>query len=278
MLWGPFHANTCGMRYKLGISTCPNDTFMFHGLLTGRVACEGFELDIELLDVQQLNEGLERGTFHFSKASCFAASLLKDRFEVCPSGAALGYGVGPLVLSRPGAPVPMPQARVLTPGGMTTAYLLFQHFFPAPRSIRHVVFSEIMPALERGDADVGVVIHEGRFTYRESGLGFIADLGQEWEREFSLPLPLGCIVADRSVPAEHRAAFAQGVKRSIEYAYAHRDETLPTMRRYAQELADSVIWQHVDLYVNEWSLELGEIGTKAFLQFEKLVEERARSR
>jgi 1,4-dihydroxy-6-naphthoate synthase len=262
------------MRYKLGISTCPNDTFMFHALLTGQIACEGFDLDIELLDVQQLNEGLTQGAFHFSKASCFAASLRKDRFEVCSSGAALGYGVGPLVLARADASVAMSDARVLTPGNMTTAYLLFQRFFPEPRSLTHVVFSEIMPALVQGEADVGVVIHEGRFTYHESGLRLIADLGALWENEYSLPLPLGCIVADRRIPEEHRVAFARGVKRSIEYAYAHKDETLPTMRQHAQELADDVIWRHVDLYVNEWSLELGDVGTKAFHHFERLVAER----
>jgi 1,4-dihydroxy-6-naphthoate synthase len=259
------------MRYKLGISTCPNDTFMFHALLEKRVACDGFDLDIELMDVQQLNEGLARGAFHFSKASCFAATLLKERFEICPSGAALGYGVGPLVLAGKDAPSDMSTARVLTPGDKTTAFLLFQHFFPNASDVGHVVFSDIMPALEKGEADYGVVIHEGRFTYQQSGLSLVADLGELWEREFSLPLPLGCIVTDRSVPREHRAAFGEAVKRSIEYGYAHRAETLSTMRGYAQELADDVIWKHVELYVNQWSIDLGEEGTKAFRQFEELV-------
>ena len=259
------------MRYKFGISTCPNDTFMFHAFLEKRVVCDGFDLDIELMDVQQLNEGLQHGAFHFSKASCFAATLLKDRFEICPSGAALGYGVGPLVLARQDAPTEIATARVLTPGDKTTAFLLFQYFFPTARLVDHVIFSDIMPALEQGEADYGVVIHEGRFTYQESGLSLIADLGALWEREFSLPLPLGCIVADRSVPSEHRAAFGAAVRRSIEYAYAHKDETLSTMQRYAQELEDDVIWKHVDLYVNQWSLDLGEEGARAFRRFEDVV-------
>jgi 1,4-dihydroxy-6-naphthoate synthase len=261
------------MRYKLGISTCPNDTFMFHALLEKRVACDGFELDIELMDVQQLNEGLDRGDVHFSKASCFAAASLKDRYELCRSGAALGYGVGPLVLARQGMSHEIIDGRVLAPGNMTTAYLLFQHFFPNATSINHVVFSEIMPALERGEADYGVVIHEGRFTYQQTGLSRVADLGALWEQEFSLPLPLGCIVADRSLPHEHRAEFSRAVRESVEYGYAHKEEALHTMRRYAQELEDSVIWKHVDLYVNQWSLDLGVEGARAFECFERLVDD-----
>jgi 1,4-dihydroxy-6-naphthoate synthase len=154
---------------------------------------------------------------------------------------------------------------------MTTAYLLFQRFFPRATSVRHVVFSEIMPALERGDADYGVVIHEGRFTYAQSGLSLTADLGALWEKEFSLPLPLGCIVADRALPKDHRVAFSRAVRESIEYGYAHKEETFATMRRFAQELADPVIWQHVELYVNEWSIELGDDGGRAFECFDRLV-------
>ena len=259
------------MRYKLGISTCPNDTFMFHAILSGHVKPVGFDLDIELMDVQQLNEGLSRGAFHFAKASCFAAAIMRDRYERATSGAALGYGVGPLVLARKGAPPLDENARVLTPGGMTTAYLLLQRFFPRASSVRHVVFSEIMPALERGEADYGVVIHEGRFTYAQSGLSLTADLGALWEKEFSLPLPLGCIVADRALPQEQRLAFSRAVRESIEYGYAHKDETFSTMHRYAQELAEPVIWQHVELYVNEWSVELGDVGVKAFECFDRLV-------
>ena len=259
------------MRYRLGISTCPNDTFMFHALLTGRVHCEGFDLDIELLDVQQLNEGLARGDYAFSKASCFGAMLLRERYELCGAGAALGYGVGPLVLARKGAPPLSAEAKVLAPGSMTTAWMLFRHFFPQATSISHVVFSEIMPALERGEADYGIVIHEGRFTYQESGLSLVADLGALWEEKYNVPLPLGCIVADRTLPMEHRKAVTSAIRRSIEYAYAHREETLPTMRRYAQELGDEVIWKHVELYVNEWSLDLGSKGGEAFAIFERVA-------
>lgn len=236
--------------------------------------CDGFDLDIELMDVQQLNEGLAKGVFHLSKASAYAAVRLADRFEICPSGAALGYGVGPLVLARPDAPEDISQARILTPGNMTTANLLFTRYFPSARNVSHVVFSEIMTALVQGTADYGIVIHEGRFTYQESGLTLVADLGALWEKEFSLPLPLGCIVADRSLPQAHREAFSVAMRKSIEYGYAHRDEALTSMRRYAQELSDDVIWRHVDLYVNPWSLELGEEGRRAFDKFEEICASR----
>jgi 1,4-dihydroxy-6-naphthoate synthase len=149
--------------------------------------------------------------------------------------------------------------------------MLFRYFFPEASSVSHVVFSDIMPSLERGEADYGVVIHEGRFTYKERGLACVADLGALWEERFSAPLPLGCIVADKSLPVEHRKAFDAAVRQSIEYAYANRSETLPTMKRYAQELSDEVVWKHVELYVNQWSLDLGEEGRRAFDTFTRVA-------
>jgi len=262
------------MKYKLGISTCPNDTFMFHGVLSGNVVCRGFDLEINLLDIQRLNDGVAQNKFHFSKVSCFAAALLQDGYERCDSGAALGYGVGPLLLARKGAPSSVSEGRVLTPGDTTTASLLFNHFFPGASRVDHVTFSEIMPALQQGEADFGVVIHEGRFTYEESGLQCVADLGVLWERETGLPLPLGCLVMARSVSDQHRAEFARAVRASIEYGYAHRDEAFVTMKRYAQELSESVIWRHVELYVNDWSLNLGELGHQALSRFDELVRAR----
>ena len=252
------------MRYRLGISTCPNDTFMFHGLMTGRVDTRGLEFDVTLCDIQELNHGMEQERFDLCKASAFAALQGAERRSVCDSGAALGYGVGPLLLRRPGAPALGEGARVLCPGESTTAAALFRHFFPECREIRHVVFSEIMPALIATRADYGVVIHEGRFTYQGCGLGCVADLGSLWEQKYSLPLPLGCIVARKDLPEEVRPIFERVVRDSIEYGYQHCEETLITMRQYAQELSDEALWAHVDLYVNQWSLALGEEGRSAF--------------
>jgi 1,4-dihydroxy-6-naphthoate synthase len=257
------------MNYTLGISTCPNDTFMFHALLERKLDTAGLDLSIELYDIQELNERLQRGALHFSKASAAAVVASSDRFEVCSAGAALGFGVGPLLLASPHSKPLSADATVLCPGAMTTAYLLMRKLFPHVNRIEHRVFSEIMPALERGAADYGVVIHEGRFTYRDHGLTLLADLGELWERAEELPLPLGVIAADRTLPEEVRAHFDLLVRRSVAYAFEHRHECLPTMKAHAQELDDQVIWAHVDLYVNQWSLALGDDGERALRAMER---------
>lgn len=255
------------MSYKLGISTCPNDTFMFHAILERRIDMRGLELEVSLCDVQELNELAAAGALDFAKVSCFAAARLHATHEVCSSGAAIGFGVGPLLLRRPGAPELGLRARVLCPGALTTAGLLYRRFFPnAPRA-HNVVFSEVMPALKSGNADYGVVIHEGRFTFREEGLELEADLGALWERAEHAPLPLGCIVVAKRLQQELREIFGDCLRRSVQYAFAHREETLATMRRHAQELQDDVIWAHVELYVNQWSIDLGEEGRRALRAF-----------
>lgn len=256
------------MTYTLGISTCPNDIFMFHALLERKLDTGGLDLAIDLYDIQELNDRLRRGAHHFSKASAAAAVVMSSRFEVCSAGAALGFGVGPLLISGPNAKPLSAESVVLCPGLTTTAHLLLRKFFPQASQIEHRVFSEIMPALERGEADYGVVIHEGRFTYRDRGLTLVADLGELWERSERLPLPLGIILADRSLPEEVRAHFDGLVRRSVAHALAHRQETLPAMKAHAQELDDRVIWAHVDLYVNQWSLALGEDGERALRALE----------
>ena len=254
---------------KLGISTCPNDTFLFHGLLTGEVEVEGHDLQIELLDVQELNERLLAGDsaegFDVAKASYHLALRLADELLALPTGSALGFGNGPLLLARAGlAPAaPAPSSRVLCPGEHTTAALLYRLFHPKGAPPEQVVFSEVMPALERGDADYGVCIHEGRFTFAESGLGFVEDLGATWEAATGAPLPLGGIFARRTLPEETIEAVQGALRRSLAVARADPSATLASMRPHAQELSDDVLWSHVDLYVNEWTRELGETGRGA---------------
>lgn len=259
------------MKYTLAISTCPNDTFMFHALLERKLDTHGLHLSIELYDIQQLNDGLLRRAFHFAKASAAAAVALGEHYEVCSAGAALGFGVGPLLLSAPKVGPLSQDSVVLCPGMTTTAQLLVRQFFPQVTRLEYRVFSEIMPALERGEADYGVVIHEGRFTYREHGLTLVADLGELWERSQHLPLPLGVIVAGRALPEEVKEYFDGLVRRSVEYALAHREETLSTMQAHAQELDERVIWAHVDLYVNPWSLALGDDGERALRVLQRVA-------
>ena len=249
---------------RLGISTCPNDTFAFHGLLTRSVDWQGLQFEVELLDIEQLNERLLGDGFDVGKTSFHAALHLADDLVVLPSGSALGFGVGPLLLSAaPGTRPESVDQLTLCPGRHTTAALLFALFHPNTTRVEHAVFSEIMPRLEARTADFGVCIHEGRFTWQQHGLGLVEDLGARWEQATGCPLPLGGIVASSRLPEETIATLQQVIKDSLRFALADRQAALPTMRKYAQEFDDHVLMQHVDLYVNEWTLDLGVEGARA---------------
>jgi len=249
---------------RLGISTCPNDTFAFHGLLTRTVDWRGLEFDVELLDIEQLNARMLRGDFDICKMSFAAAVALAPEIVVLPSGSALGFGVGPLLLAAaPGTRPTVASQLTLCPGRHTTAALLFTLFHAGTSRVEHEVFSAIMPRLAAGTADFGVCIHEGRFTWQAHGLHLVEDLGARWEAETSCPLPLGGITASRRLPADVLTTVQAVIHDSLSYALAHRDATLPTMRAHAQEFADDVLMQHVDLYVNGWTLDLGPTGRRA---------------
>ena len=261
-------------KIHLGISTCPNDTFAFHGLMTRSVDWRGLDFEVELIDIQQLNDRLFVGDFDAAKTSFHAALLLAAETVVLPSGSALGFGVGPLLLSAEPGTTPTDGSQVtLCPGQHTTASLLNSLFYPATSRVEHVVFSEIMPKLQRREADFGVCIHEGRFTWEQQGLGLVEDLGTRWETATGCPLPLGGIVARRRLTSEVIANVQRVIRDSLEFALADRDAALPTMRKYAQEFDDDVLMQHVDLYVNDWTIDLGSVGKNALQQ----LSERAQS-
>lgn len=249
---------------RLGISTCPNDTFAFHGLLTRAVDWRGLEFQVELLDVETLNERLLGGDFDVCKASFHAALLAADDVVVLPSGSALGFGVGPLLLAAEQGTRPTDAGQLtLCPGRHTTAALLFSLFHPHSSRVEHVVFSEIMPRLEAGTAGFGVCIHEGRFTWQAHGLALVEDLGTRWEAETRSPLPLGGIVARRRLPIDTIATVQRVIHDSLLLALGDRDAALPTMREHAQEFDDRVLMQHADLYVNDWTVDLGPTGKRA---------------
>lgn len=257
-------------KIHLGISTCPNDTFTFHGLMSHAVDWRGLQFEVELIDIQQLNDRLFAGDFDVAKTSFHAALLLAKDTVVLPSGSALGFGVGPLLLAaRPGdQPTSLGQV-TLSPGRDTTAALLFQLFYPDSTQIHHVVFSDIMPMLREHRADFGVCIHEGRFTWQDEGLGFVEDLGTRWEKETSCPLPLGGIVARRRLPPDILANVQAVIYDSLQLALQNQNLALPTMRQYAQEFNDDVLMQHVDLYVNDWTVDLGRVGKDALRQLSR---------
>lgn len=249
---------------KLGISTCPNDTFAFHALMERLVDWRGLQFQVELLDIQQLNQAVGKGELDVAKVSFFAALSWADRMVVLPSGSALGFGVGPLLLAARSGSIPADSSQLtLCPGQDTTASLLFQLFYPGTTRIQQALFSDIMPQLERGQADFGVCIHEGRFTWQVSGLSLVEDLGQRWEVETKCPLPLGGIVAERDLGAEVLDRIQGVIRDSLTLSLAQPELALPTMRKYAQEFDDRVLQQHVELYVNPWTLDLGETGRHA---------------
>lgn len=232
-----------------------------------QIDCEDFDFQFELLDVQELNSAMSAGQFDVCKVSFYAALSHLDKISIFDSGAALGFGVGPLLLSAIPATSPdnwqgEGEPLVLTPGQHTTAAMLYRAFYGCG-DVKHVVFSEIMPALQNGTADFGICIHEGRFTWQQHGLSLVEDLGLRWENTTGLPLPLGGIVGRKSLGPQTLIRMQKVIRRSIEFGLAHRDQTVPTMRKYAQELSDDVLFAHVDLYVNDWTVHLGQQGRAA---------------
>jgi 1,4-dihydroxy-6-naphthoate synthase len=249
---------------RLGISTCPNDTFAFHGLLARAVDWRGLDFRVELLDIEQLNTRMLHGDFDVCKLSFAAALDMARDVVVLPSGSALGFGVGPLLLAAEADTRPTSATQLtLCPGEHTTATLLFELFHPRTTLIEQTVFSGIMPRLTAGTADFGVCIHEGRFTWEAQGLHLVEDLGSRWEAETGCPLPLGGIVASRRLPAAVTAGVQQVIHDSLALALADPAAPLPTMRAHAQEFDDRVLRQHVELYVNEWTVDLGDTGRRA---------------
>lgn len=234
-----------------------------------KVDWRGLSFEIELLDIQELNNRLFDQRFDVAKTSFHAALKLTDQTIVLPSGSALGFGVGPLLLcAEPDATPTEDSQVVLCPGELTTATLLFRLFYPNSARIEHCVFSAIMPRLQEKSADFGVCIHEGRFTYQKEGLGLVEDLGTRWESETECPLPLGGLVASRRLDDLTIAKVQAAVRESLEYAFDNPDEALVSMRRYAQEFDDRVLMQHVELYVNDWTLDLGEVGRGALRELQ----------
>lgn len=248
------------MKLKLGISPCPNDTYTFHAIMNRRIDMKGLDLDIQLLDVQMLNQKLARNELDYSKASFHAALHLARSYGVLRAGAALGRGVGPLLLAATKDLSITPASRVLCPGLWTTASLLFKCFYPQVRELEQTLFSEIMPALKHGTADFGVVIHEGRFVYKQEGLHLVSDLGAMWEAVMDGPLPLGGILGRLELDEELHEQVNGLIRESLDYADAHHEEVFETMRQYSQELDPEVIWSHVELYVNRYTRNLGEEG------------------
>jgi 1,4-dihydroxy-6-naphthoate synthase len=263
------------MKLSLGFSPCPNDCFMFDAIVNRRIDLEGLSFDVRMDDVEALNKAAFAGGVDVTKLSYHAYAYCADRYVLLDAGSALGRNCGPLLISkRPIAPedVAAGHLRIAIPGQYTTANFLLGLAFPAARDRTELVFSEIEPALLAGRFDAGLIIHENRFTYAAKGLRKIIDLGEFWEGETAAPIPLGGIVVRRSLADEVKQTVNRLVRRSVEYAFAHREASLPFVREHAQEMSEDVMYRHIDLYVNEYSVDLGPEGRRAV----QLLFERAR--
>lgn len=248
------------MKYTLHISPCPNDTFAFDALINGRIAHD-FDLAVEYHDIEVLNKGVLRGEPDISKISYSVYPQIADRYVLLDSGSALGRGNGQLLVRRAGEHSPI--RRVASPGLNTTANALLVRYFPNVEAVEPMLFSEIAEAVERGEVDAGVLIHEGRFVYERRRLELVADLGQLWEQETGMPLPLGAIVAKRELGSGQIAAFEQLLAESVRYAMAHPAVSREFVKEHAQELEDEVIDKHIALFVNDFTISLGDEGRRA---------------
>ena len=247
-----------------GYSPCPNDTFAFHSLMHGQVPTPGARLTPFLADVEELNRRALEAELGLTKLSFHALAHVLDDYVLLRAGAALGRGCGPLVVAPAGAPAPdLSQVTVAVPGRLTTAHLLLSLYLGQTPRVRPLLFSEIMPAVARGDFAAGLIIHEGRFTYRQHGLTSLLDLGAWWERETGLPIPLGCIAARRDLGRQTGLMLEGALRESVRLAWRDPAASQGYVLAHSQEMEPAVVRQHIELYVNAFSADLGAEGLAA---------------
>lgn len=259
----------------LGFSPCPNDTFIFDALVHGKVDTEGLEFQVVLDDVEALNRRAFAGDIAVTKLSYHAFAHLTDRYQLLDAGSALGNNCGPLLVARePLTEQQIEAGPIAIPGRMTTANFLLGMAYPAAQNKRETLFSDIEDAVLRGDASAGLIIHENRFTYQQKGLVKLMDLGEHWETTTGLPIPLGGIVIRRDLPEDVRRRVNRALRRSVEYAFAHPDDVMPYVRTHAQAMDDAVMRAHIDLYVTQFTVDLGTTGRSAVQQMFRIAQDK----
>ncbi len=261
---------------SLGFSPCPNDTFMFAGLANGWVRGD-LKFKIIISDVETLNDLVMRQKIDISKISCHSLYYIQNKYCFLSVGAALGYGCGPLLITRPALNLnELNSATVAVPGKYTTAYLLLRLYAPylKEKQVIFLPFDQIIENVYTKKADFGLLIHEGRFVYSKYGLKSVLDLGKWWENQTHLPLPLGGIVAKKSLGPDKIEIFTQMLRESILFAYAHPGKVMKYVKKYAAYLEDEIIKRHIELYVNQFSLNLGEQGRRAVQTLMAHIEKR----
>jgi len=265
------------MKLSLGFSPCPNDTFIFDALIHHKIDTEGLEFDVFYDDVETLNQKAFRGELDITKLSYHAFAYIANKYVLLDAGSALGFGVGPMLISDAEISISdlqkNPNYKIGIPGKYTTANFLLGLAFPEAQNKQELVFSDIENAVLDGRVDVGLIIHENRFTYQDKGLKKIIDLGDYWEKQTGCAIPLGGIVANRNLPEDVQYKINRVLRKSVEFAFANPKSGLEYIRSHAQEMSEEVMYKHIDLYVNKYSVDLGEEGRKAIkLLFDTALE------
>jgi 5,8-dihydroxy-2-naphthoate synthase len=258
------------MKLTIGFSPCPNDTFIFDALIHHKIDTEGLDFEVFYDDVETLNQKAFRGELDITKLSYHAFAYAADKYVLLDAGSALGFGVGPLLICKGNAEDLKTRLetgdstlKIGIPGKYTTANFLLSLAYPDATKKQELVFSDIENAVLDGRVDVGLIIHENRFTYQDKGLHKIIDLGDFWEKRTGCAIPLGGIVANRNLPLDVQHKINRVIKRSVEFAFANPKSGLEYIRLHAQEMSEEVMYKHIDLYVNKFSVDLGEEGKKA---------------
>jgi len=263
------------MTLTLGFSTCPNDTFIFDAAVHNKIDTEGIKFDLVLGDVEELNKKAFKGNIDITKLSYHAYTYVARNYVILNSGSALGNNNGPMLISKKKIyPDEINDLKIAIPGKYTTANLLLGIAFPKAINKIQYIFSDIEEAILDNEVDAGLIIHENRFTYKAKGLHKIIDLGEYWENLTKMPIPLGGIVIHRKHGVEIQKKISNIIKRSIEYAYKNPVSSLKYIKQYAQEMDAKVMKNHIDLYVNNFSLDLGKQGKLAIKTLYKEASER----
>ncbi|WP_374166041.1 menaquinone biosynthesis family protein [Arcticibacter sp. MXS-1] len=270
------------MKLTLGFSPCPNDTFIFDALIHHKIDTEGLDFEVFYEDVETLNHNAFNGVLDITKLSFHAYAYAVKDYVLLDAGSALGFGVGPLLISKSDlkaselrelSPAVAAGLRVGIPGKYTTANFLFSLAFPQLTNKSEIVFSGIEDALIKDDIDLGLIIHENRFTYQEKGLRQVVDLGNYWEEKTGCAIPLGGIVIRRSLDEDLKHKVNRVLRRSVEFAFANPKSGLDFIRSHAQAMDEQVMYKHIELYVNKYSVDLGREGRQAIeLLFETAVD------
>ena len=261
-------------KLTLGISTCPNDTFVFDAWINNRIK-DAPSVSCSLKDISELNRIAMNAGMDVIKVSFFAYGFIKEKYRLLNAGGALGRGCGPVVVAKPGiSDLKSGDIRIALPGELTTANLLFSLYRPKIKNKIYMKFDEIMPAIANHEVDAGVVIHEGRFTFEDYGLLLFEDLGAWWEDKTGFPVPLGAIVARKTLGEDAIASAELCIRKSLELAWSAPEIPMPFMRKFAGEMDDNVLRSHVDLYVNDFTFDFGEEGRKAIDLLLEMAKER----